>query len=68
MYLYDLTTDKRLKAIITHFINNLHKPSNLTDIAEPTFIKKLLSLKRELLMQGVEFSSLKNQKKTKKKM
>ena len=53
MYLYDLTQDKQLKSIITHFVNNLQHPSKLVTVTEPTFVKKILAMKRELIMQGV---------------
>ena len=46
MYVYDLTQDKQLKAIITHFINNIQNPSRLNNVVEPTFVKKILSMKR----------------------
>ena len=42
MYPYDLTQDKQLKAVITHFINHLQHPTHLVDVTEPTFTKKIL--------------------------
>ena len=68
MYPYDLTKDKQLKAVVTHFINNLQHPSNLVDVTEPSFTKKILAVKRELIMQGVKFPTLADQKKLTKEL
>lgn len=55
MYVYDLVLDKKLQALITYFINNLQFANKLEALAEPTLVKRLLALKRELIIQGVKF-------------
>ena len=66
LYHYDLTKSRQLKAVISHFLNNLSFPDQLETVAEPTLVKKLLSTKRELIIQGIHFSS-KSDKKLKRK-
>ena len=45
--------DEELKRIIEVFVNNMHDVKGLEGIAEATFCKYLLSLKRDLKMQGL---------------
>lgn len=45
--------DEELKRIIEVFVNNMHNVKELEGIAEATFCKYLLSLKRDLKMQGL---------------
>ena len=45
--------DEELKRIIEVFVNNMHDVKELEGIAEATFCKYLLSLKRDLKMQGL---------------
>ena len=59
MYINDLTRDKLLKASITYFLENIDNPARLESFVEPTFIKKLLTIKRELIMQGIHFDTKK---------
>jgi hypothetical protein len=55
MYIIDLDKDKKLANMLTFFINNISHPSELEDVAEPSLIKTLLTIKRELIMQGMLF-------------
>jgi hypothetical protein len=57
IYVSDIRKDESLKAIVTFFINNLLFPKKLEAIGEPSLIKKLLTIKRELMIQGVKFKS-----------
>lgn len=51
----DLTKDARLAATLNHFVENVDHPFALQAVAEPFFCKKLLTLKRELILQGMKF-------------
>lgn len=51
----DLTKDARLAATLSHFVENVDHPFALQAVAEPFFCKKLLTLKRELILQGMKF-------------
>jgi hypothetical protein len=55
MYIMDLKDNSKLKNTIEYFINNVNHPKKLELVAEPSLIKHLLSIKRELIMQGIHF-------------
>lgn len=56
MFFSDLADEQMLKTI-HKFVNNIHDHKQLEGIAEPSFCKYLLSLKRELSMQGLNLQS-----------
>lgn len=58
----DLEKNAKLTNIIEYFINHITHPKKLELVAEPSFIKHLLSIKRELMIQGIHFENLKEQK------
>jgi hypothetical protein len=66
MYVYDLPKDKQLQAVITYFVNNLQFPNLLEAEAEPTLVKRLLMMKRELMIQGVKLESMRSRKEVRK--
>lgn len=68
MYLQDLTQDPELKALLTFFINNLTFAQRLEAVAEPTLVKRLLSLKRELILQGTSFPTQQRSAQTRKQL
>ena len=57
IYVSDIRKDAALNAIITFFVNNLQFPKKLEALGEPSLIKKLLMIKRELMIQGIKFTS-----------
>ena len=65
MFVYNIEDDLLLKKTIGEFINKIKEPKKLEGIAEPTFCKYLLSLKRDLALRGIkvedinQFSSVK---------
>lgn len=68
MYLQDLTQDPELKALITYFVNNLTFPQRLEAVAEPTLVKRLLTLKRELILQGIFFPTQQRSAQTRRQL
>jgi hypothetical protein len=50
--------------VLSYFVNNLQFPGKLETVAEPSFVKKLLIAKRELIIQGIKFASQEEVKKT----
>ena len=55
MFLFDLCKDKKLNIMLGYFVNNLGHPARLEAVGEPSFVKKILMIKRELIFQGVVF-------------
>ena len=57
MYLDEPEKDGKLIQVIQRFVSSIHDVTKLEGVAEPTFCKYLLSLKRDLLMQGLNIAT-----------
>lgn len=66
MYVVDLHKDKQLLRKIKWFIENLLDHGRLEAVAEPSLVKYLLGLKREIIMQGVPMESQRKKNEEKK--